>query len=143
MFRHEVPFGHRLQRHEGKCRFPHGHGYLFEIAVRGPVDPESGMVIDFSDLKRLVRDFFEQFDHAFVLEESDPLREGLRLQPIPTKVVVLNVPPTAENLAALVREHMRTEGLYTQVTCWEQRDCSATASTPDSNALPKIVEVWP
>jgi len=116
---------------------------MFEITVRGPVDPETGMVLDYSKLKLLTRNFFDQFDHAFVLEETDSLREGLRLQPIPTKVVVLNVPPTAENLAALTREEFRKKGLYTNVTCWEQRDCSATAGAPDgSSPLPKIIEVW-
>src|SRR5829696_5150180 len=102
MFRYEVPFGHRLMNHEGKCRFPHGHNYLFEVVVRGPVEPETGMIIDFSKLKDIVRNFFEKFDHAFVLFEEDPMVNVFRqngqivsAKTFNTKVVVLNEHPTA------------------------------------------------
>jgi 6-pyruvoyltetrahydropterin/6-carboxytetrahydropterin synthase len=42
----------------GKCNNPHGHGHTYgiEVTVEGPVDPENGWVIDFSDLKRIVSD---------------------------------------------------------------------------------------
>lgn len=147
--RFEVPFGHRLQRHKGKCRFPHGHNYIIEVTIRGPLN-EQGMVIDFSDAKQLVRDILDPFDHAFVLEESDRFVDYFRDAAgdvdearLPVKMVLLNVPPTAENLAMLFREQLRKAGLYTIVTVWEQRDCSATARGADADApLPQIVEVW-
>src|SRR4051812_39846562 len=111
-YTHEVPFGHRLMFHDGKCKFPHGHNYMISVTLAGPVN-DNGMVVDFSWLKGAVRAYFEQFDHAFVLFEGDPLvrllngerlnglvnPDGMFSPNIPTKVVVLNVHPTAENLA--------------------------------------------
>ena len=52
-FRFEA--AHRLPRHPGKCRELHGHSYELIVVVDRPVEPESGMVIDFSDLKQVVR----------------------------------------------------------------------------------------
>ena len=47
---------HRLPRHPGKCRDLHGHSYRLLVTVYRDVDPESGLAIDFSELKRVVRD---------------------------------------------------------------------------------------
>jgi queuosine biosynthesis protein QueD len=157
-FRHEVPFGHRLMFHEGKCRFPHGHNYIFEVTVQGLLD-DNGMVMDFSELKKLIRGFFESFDHAFVLHWNDPLRkvmedlnvgavtdiETLRAGAairVPTKCVILNVHPTAENLAQLLAGAMRELRMHGGVTCFEQRDCSAHATTADASTPVKIIEQW-
>lgn len=41
---------HRLPRHPGRCRHLHGHGYEMEVLCRGPVDPDTGMLVDFADL---------------------------------------------------------------------------------------------
>jgi 6-pyruvoyltetrahydropterin/6-carboxytetrahydropterin synthase len=154
MYRHEVPFGHRLMRHDGKCRYPHGHNYLFEIVLQGPVDKETGMVVDFSILKEFVRGFFTPFDHAFVIQQSDPLlfllramaqipqeRDGVKLDVVPTKCVVLNDHPTAENLASLVSTAVSSyfDDRPVIVTCWEQRDAYAR-STEDRRV--RIVEKW-
>ena len=62
-FRFEA--AHHLPRHEGKCREMHGHSYELIVTVERPVDEYSGMVIDFSDLKRVVRNF------RFVAETYD------------------------------------------------------------------------
>lgn len=51
-----VPVGH-------KCRRVHGHSFRGEIAVRGPVDPKLGWVIDFADLRRAVEPLVERLDH--------------------------------------------------------------------------------
>jgi 6-pyruvoyltetrahydropterin/6-carboxytetrahydropterin synthase len=47
---------HRLPRHPGKCRDLHGHAYELIVSVERPVDPDSGMAIDFGDLKKVVRE---------------------------------------------------------------------------------------
>jgi 6-pyruvoyltetrahydropterin/6-carboxytetrahydropterin synthase len=51
-----VPEGH-------KCRRMHGHSFRGEIAVRGEVDPKSGWLIDFADLKRAVDPIIHELDH--------------------------------------------------------------------------------
>lgn len=151
---HEVPFGHRLMFHKGKCKYPHGHNYLFEVKIFDELD-EHGMVRDFSELKDFVRNFFVHFDHAFVLYREDPFIEvlsgklvtgtGVILLPdFPAKVVILNVHPTAENLAVLVCDTVARNFGPTIVKCWEQRDCCAEAASHEREGrIPvQIVNKW-
>ena len=51
-----VPEGH-------KCRRMHGHSFRGEVAVRGEIDPVTGWVIDFADLKRAVDPIVTELDH--------------------------------------------------------------------------------
>lgn len=55
-----------------KCRRTHGHSFRGEIAVRGPVDPQIGWVIDFADLKRAVQPVVDRLDH-YLLNEVEGL----------------------------------------------------------------------
>jgi 6-pyruvoyltetrahydropterin/6-carboxytetrahydropterin synthase len=58
----------------GKCNNPHGHGhnYRIEVTVGGPVDPETGMVINMVDLDGIVREkIVGRFDHQNL--NLDPL----------------------------------------------------------------------
>ena len=51
----------------GKCnnRFGHGHNYIAEITVAGPVDPQTGFVVDLARLDALAaRELVERFDTA-------------------------------------------------------------------------------
>ena len=69
-FRFEA--AHRLPRHPGKCRELHGHSYELLVVVERPVDPHSGMAIDFTDLKRLVRrEVVDRVDHKDLNEIID------------------------------------------------------------------------
>lgn len=45
---------HILPRHPGKCSRLHGHSWVLTVEVEGEVDPESGFVMDYGDLKRIV-----------------------------------------------------------------------------------------
>lgn len=79
----------------GKCNNTHGHGhnYTVEVLVGGPVDPETGMVINLAALDEVVRmRILQRFDHA-----------NLNLDPL-----FLNRVPTTENLSialfALLRD---------------------------------------
>lgn len=70
-----------------KCDNPagHGHNYVVQVSVRGPIDPETGMVIDLKELKDIVRQrVIDRVDHTNLNEDVDFLR---------------GVIPTAENLA--------------------------------------------
>lgn len=48
----------------------HGHNYLVEVTVAGEVDPQTGMVINLSDVKRAVHGVLEEFDHKNLNEDS-------------------------------------------------------------------------
>jgi 6-pyruvoyltetrahydropterin/6-carboxytetrahydropterin synthase len=65
----EFEAAHRLPRHPGKCRQPHGHSYRLAVTVERPVHPESGLAIDFSELKAIVeREVVLTLDHRDVNE---------------------------------------------------------------------------
>jgi len=67
--RRKFPFeaAHKLPNHPGKCRELHGHSYVLEVTVDRPVDPASGMAIDFSELKAIVaREVVDRLDHRYV-----------------------------------------------------------------------------
>ncbi len=70
----EFQAAHLLPNHPGKCRNLHGHTYRLEVLCEGPVDPESGMVLDFADLKAIAAEILEPFDHR-VINDIPPFDE--------------------------------------------------------------------
>jgi 6-pyruvoyltetrahydropterin/6-carboxytetrahydropterin synthase len=103
----DIDAGHRVARHESKCRHLHGHRYRVTVEVEGPIiaddGPEHGMVIDFARVKAALAEVHDEWDHRLLLGEDDPLIEQMIGLP---GVVVLPVQPTAENLAALAAERL-------------------------------------
>jgi 6-pyruvoyltetrahydropterin/6-carboxytetrahydropterin synthase len=58
---------HRLPHHPGKCRELHGHAYRLVVAVNRPVDPDTGLAMDFSTLREIVeREVVHLLDHRYV-----------------------------------------------------------------------------
>ncbi len=102
----EFDAGHRIPNHASQCRHLHGHRYAIEITLAGEIirtagAAEEGMVMDFSDVKRIATEVLVgRWDHAFLVHQGD--REVVAfLATLPGhKTVVLPVVPTAENLAA-------------------------------------------
>jgi len=92
---------HRILGHAGKCAYLHGHTYHLEVTVTAPELDALGMVIDFDDLKALVRKaILERWDHATLLSEQDPLVSAISAvqAEAPEKVVSFANNPTAEVL---------------------------------------------
>ncbi|TAL85663.1 MAG: 6-carboxytetrahydropterin synthase QueD [Rhodanobacter sp.] len=54
-----VPAGH-------KCSRLHGHSFRIELHVEGPVDPHSGWIMDFTDIKAVFQPFYDQLDHHYL-----------------------------------------------------------------------------
>ena len=64
----------------GKCNNPYGHGhnYVVEVAVSGPVDPATGMIANLSDLDSFVdREVIEPFDHKYLNVEIEEFRDAV------------------------------------------------------------------
>ncbi len=94
--------GHMLKDDISKCHHPHGHEYVLECTIAGPVQEsgiESGMVVNFGVLKSVMMEYVHDvFDHKFVLDNTDP-RCGDFIQAVGREgVVLVDFPPTAENL---------------------------------------------
>jgi len=83
------------QRVYGKCNNPYGHGhnYVVEVAVSGPVDPGTGMIANLADLDAFVdRQVIESFDHTYLNEEISAFRERV---------------PTTENICIEIFNRLR------------------------------------
>lgn len=91
----EFDYGHRLLRHEGKCRRKHGHRGVVEIACAATSLDDCGRVIDFGVVKSVVGGWIdEHLDHRFIVQQGDPMIvEG------DDDLHVVDFPPTAEHLA--------------------------------------------
>lgn len=90
--------GHRLPYHQGGCQNIHGHSYTMRVEVIGIIDPATGMVIDYFDMKALVEPLIDRLDHSFLLDSSDHVLVDFFKQH-PMKVNVVDFYSTAENIA--------------------------------------------
>ena len=95
--------GHALHGYDGKCKNIHGHSYRLDVTVIGkPVADESkpkcGMVIDFSDLKKIAKDeIVDVFDHATVFNKNTPhLELAMMLKSKGHNVLLVDYQPTTE-----------------------------------------------
>lgn len=99
-------YGHRLLDYVGKCARVHGHNGKVEIVVAAETLDARGFVMDFSDLQASAQSFIDaQLDHRLLLRHDDPLVPLLAAQG--EAFVVLDVNPSAENLAKLIFDHLR------------------------------------
>jgi 6-pyruvoyltetrahydropterin/6-carboxytetrahydropterin synthase len=95
---------HFLYNHPGKCRNLHGHSYKLFVSVEGTPQAETGMIIDFDDLSKVVvAQVIEPLDHHF-LNDLIPLS-------------------TAENISVWIWEQLKPllPGL-TQIEVFETTD---------------------
>ena len=104
---------HYLPDYQGKCANLHGHTYEGVLWVEGPVDPGSGMVMDFVVLKACLAVVVDRFDHCTILMDEDRLSECLR--ELGMKVTILGAPPTVENLAKEILFMLNEEVLPSRI----------------------------
>ncbi|RWH94214.1 6-carboxytetrahydropterin synthase QueD [Mesorhizobium sp.] len=95
-----VPATHR-------CHRMHGHSYRVELTLEGPVDPESGFVVDFFDVEDVFAPLLDQLDHHCLNEV-----EGLNN-------------PTAENIAVWIWNRVKPLLPLTTVVVYETPNCWA------------------
>lgn len=95
---------HALWNYDGPCRNVHGHSYKLFVTIAGepldePGNTKNGMVIDFGDLKKLVkREVVDVFDHSVVISR---MAGGDRLEAMKKmfgNVLLVDYQPTCENL---------------------------------------------
>lgn len=101
----EWDMGHRIPNHKSKCKNLHGHRYKAEIILQGELinsegASNEGMVMDFSDIKKIAQKFVEEpLDHSFMFYDKDKiLLKFFESNPIFKSIPVPFI-PTAENIA--------------------------------------------
>jgi 6-pyruvoyltetrahydropterin/6-carboxytetrahydropterin synthase len=110
---HTFAAAHLLRNYNGKCENLHGHNYRVQVAVEGDALNETGLLVDFTVLKGLLRKTSEYLDHRFI-NELAPFDE---------------VNPSAENLAKFFHDEIQRDLPTARVSCvrvWETDTSYAT-----------------
>jgi 6-pyruvoyltetrahydropterin/6-carboxytetrahydropterin synthase len=118
-------YGHRLVDYPGKCRHLHGHNGRAEVIFEAGELDSRGMVLDFTEIKRVLNAWIdENLDHRMILQRSDPAVAALRQLGEP--LFLMDVPPTAENIAKLIFDTAVERGFpVAEVRLWETPHCAA------------------
>ena len=111
--------GHALRGYHGKCENVHGHNYRVRALIAGESLAAAGLLVDFVDLKQILRAIIEKLDHRF-LNDVPPFDK-------------LN--PSAENMAQYFHQEL-SRGLsgtaranevhVSEVKIWETDTATAT-----------------
>jgi 6-pyruvoyltetrahydropterin/6-carboxytetrahydropterin synthase len=72
-----IEYAHRFLGYDGEAQYLHGHHGQLTIEVEGAVGDANGFVQPCNDIKRIAWDYLQNFDHALILQENDPLLPAL------------------------------------------------------------------
>lgn len=124
----EFDAGHRLMKHESKCRNVHGHRYVAEVECSAEALDSVGRIIDFSVIKSVLGGWIdEHWDHGFIYQRGDEIGDFIKEH---SKTFELTVPPTAENMATYLLELSRSlmekySIMVVSIKLWETPNCWA------------------
>ena len=121
---------HALLGYDDLCKNIHGHSYTLVVTVKGtpsadPSSPKCGMLIDFSDLKKMIRDnIVSRLDHSLLLNSRTPNELLEMMEKHFDRIVLTDYQPTSENLLAdiagqikkLLPSHIRLHSLQLRET---------------------------
>jgi|SRR5438270_4597553 6-pyruvoyltetrahydropterin/6-carboxytetrahydropterin synthase len=114
---HTFAAGHALRNYHGKCENVHGHNYRVQVGMEGPELDDTGLLYDFTDLKKQLRATSEYLDHQF-LNELKPFDE---------------INPSAENIAKFIYDQLQKDlkgASIAYVRVWET-DTACAVYRPD------------
>ncbi|MDE5861112.1 MAG: 6-carboxytetrahydropterin synthase QueD [Ruminococcus sp.] len=119
---------HFLSGYDGKCKNIHGHRWVIEVKIKGQelqkTGNEKGMLTDFGNLKKTVRDLAESFDHSFIYEKNTLKPSTIQaLNDEDFRLIEVPFRPTAENFAHYFYDILSGEGFeLADVTVYETPD---------------------
>jgi len=103
--------GHYLRNYKGKCENPHGHNYKVRVTLCGKELDRAGLLLDFKDLKDVMRDVIERVDHQ-MLNDIEPFT---RLNPSAENIARYFYDETSKRLKSLTNGRVSVK----DVTIWE------------------------
>jgi len=104
----------------------HGHNYLLEVTVSGEVDPQTGMVVNLFDLKRVLQEALEEFDHYHLNLDTPYFKDVI---------------PTTENLARVFWRRLQAQkdiGALHAIRLFEDEDLYTDVTAVDGLDVAKI-----
>lgn len=123
-------YGHRLLNYVGPCQHLHGHNAKVDVHLCSEKLDERGMVMDFGDVKHVVKTWIdEHLDHTLLLCRDDPLIPVFDREE--EKYFLMDENPTAENIAKLIFNFAKAQNFpVSAVTVWES-DTSFARYAPE------------
>ena len=119
-FRWEM--AHRLQCHKGKCFNLHGHSYKMQVEFEGTINTNTGMVLDYFDVKDIVAPLVEELDHTVVIWEKDEILIN-KISELNSAHVIVPFETTAENLVGYFLDKISAAKLPKEITKIKVRVC--------------------
>jgi 6-pyruvoyltetrahydropterin/6-carboxytetrahydropterin synthase len=94
---------HALYGYDGPCKNIHGHSYKLSVTVKGSpivdnLNVKHGMVMDFNEIKGIVKPIVEKLDHSTILNANSPHKALAKENILFQKLVLVNYQPTCENM---------------------------------------------
>jgi 6-pyruvoyltetrahydropterin/6-carboxytetrahydropterin synthase len=127
---------HNLREYKGKCERLHGHNWRVDLRLAGDRLGAEGLLLDFTEAKRILGEVLERFDHRY-LNEIEPFD---RLQPSSENIARTIAEAVAERFPVATGDSMGRHGdspvarragvRVVSVTAWESDRCAATYSPP-------------
>lgn len=109
---------------KGTSQYGHGHNYTLDVSISGALDPRTGMVMNMTELKALVNEVLEEFDHKHLNEDTPYFTEQL---------------PTTENIVRvlwrLIAARLPSEARLTHLRLYEMNDLWADYDGADETGF--------
>ncbi len=112
--------GHYLRDYKGKCENPHGHNYKVRVTLAGSELDKAGLLVDFKDLKELMKPVIERLDHQMM----NDLKPFATVNPSAENLAKHFYEETAAKLKSVTNGRVRVK----EVTVWETDSTTATYS---------------
>jgi 6-pyruvoyltetrahydropterin/6-carboxytetrahydropterin synthase len=110
--------GHYLRNYKGKCENPHGHNYKIRITLAGERLDHAGLLLDFKDLKDVMKETIERLDHQ-MMNDIEPFTT---LNPSAENLARYFYVETSKKMAGLTNDRVHVK----EVTVFETDTTTAT-----------------
>ena len=107
--------GHFLPSYDGACNRCHAHGWKYSVTIRKRINPDTGMVMDYKDLKKCLKEMEDIIDHRMLND-------------------ILPFEPTSENVAVWMWEYLSKRLLLkgiVEIKLYESENCYTTITVED------------
>ncbi len=108
---------HFLTNYEGKCKNIHGHRWRVVVTIKGELT--NGMLVDFGDFKKDIKNLCDYFDHSFIVEKGSLDNQLFDLLNKQFVLRVVEFRTTAENFSKYIFEEMSKKYSVKEVCVYE------------------------
>jgi len=112
-----IPVGHRLSKHEGLCKNYHGHNFDIVVGISSSELNDNNMVIDFKDLKSIVNEILDEWDHTLLVNKNDPIFKNDEFKNT-FRMIAFDFDPTAEKMAEVLYTSLSSR--FQELKLWKE-----------------------